>query len=43
MSDAIAPVDFDASGAVEWDLVRELVLESYCLNAPKRLAKHAAP
>ena len=36
-------VDFDASGAVEWDLVGELVLESYCLNAPKRLAKQAAP
>jgi predicted DNA-binding protein (MmcQ/YjbR family) len=36
-------VDFDASGDVEWDLVRELVVESYCLNAPKRLAKLAAP
>ncbi|MDQ6675089.1 MAG: MmcQ/YjbR family DNA-binding protein [Chloroflexota bacterium] len=35
-------VHFDARGAVEWDLVRELVLESYCLNAPKRLAKQAA-
>jgi predicted DNA-binding protein (MmcQ/YjbR family) len=35
-------VDFDASGPIEWDLVRELVLESYCLNAPKRLAKLAA-
>ena len=36
-------VNFDASGAVEWDLVRELVLESYCLNAPKKLAKQLAP
>ncbi len=36
-------VDFDASGAVEWDLVRELVVESYCLNAPKRLARQVAP
>jgi predicted DNA-binding protein (MmcQ/YjbR family) len=34
-------VNFDASGTVEWDLIRELVLESYCLNAPKRLAKQA--
>jgi predicted DNA-binding protein (MmcQ/YjbR family) len=32
-------VNFDASGAVEWDLVRELVIESYCLNAPKRLTR----
>jgi predicted DNA-binding protein (MmcQ/YjbR family) len=36
-------VQLDARGAVDWDLVRELVLESYCLNAPKRLAKQAAP
>jgi predicted DNA-binding protein (MmcQ/YjbR family) len=34
-------VTFDASGAVDWDLIRELVLESYCLIAPKRLAKQA--
>ena len=34
-------ITFDASGAVEWDLIRELVLESYCLNAPKRLASQA--
>jgi predicted DNA-binding protein (MmcQ/YjbR family) len=34
-------VNFDAAGAIEWDLVRELILESYCLNAPKRLAKQA--
>jgi len=36
-------INFDASGAVEWDLVHELVLESYCLNAPKKLAKQVAP
>src|SRR5262249_30027104 len=28
-----------ASGAVDWDEVREWVLESYRLNAPSRLAK----
>ena len=32
-------IDMDASGPVDWDEVRELVLESYCLNAPKLLAK----
>jgi predicted DNA-binding protein (MmcQ/YjbR family) len=36
-------VNFDASGAVDWEVVRELVVESYCLNAPKRLARQAAP
>jgi predicted DNA-binding protein (MmcQ/YjbR family) len=36
-------IDFDASGAVEWDLIQELVLESYRLNAPARLAKQVAP
>jgi predicted DNA-binding protein (MmcQ/YjbR family) len=36
-------VNFDASGAVDWEVVRELVVESYCLNAPKRLASQAAP
>jgi hypothetical protein len=29
----------DASGAVDWQEVRELVVESYCLNAPRRLAQ----
>jgi predicted DNA-binding protein (MmcQ/YjbR family) len=32
-------INIDASGPVDWDEVRELVLESYCLNAPKRLAR----
>jgi predicted DNA-binding protein (MmcQ/YjbR family) len=32
-------IDVDASGDVDWDEIRELVTESYCLNAPKRLAK----
>jgi predicted DNA-binding protein (MmcQ/YjbR family) len=32
-------INIDASGALDWDEVRELVTESYCLNAPKRLAK----
>ena len=31
-------VTVDASGALDWEEIRELVLESYCLNAPKRLA-----
>jgi predicted DNA-binding protein (MmcQ/YjbR family) len=35
-------ITLDASGDVDWDLVTELVLESYTLNAPKRLAKQAA-
>jgi predicted DNA-binding protein (MmcQ/YjbR family) len=35
-------IDVDASGPVDWDEVRELVLESYCLNAPARLAKQVA-
>jgi predicted DNA-binding protein (MmcQ/YjbR family) len=32
-------INIDASGEVDWDEVRELVVESYVLNAPKRLAK----
>ena len=36
-------IDIDASGPLDWDLVRELVLESYRLNAPSRLAKRVAP
>jgi predicted DNA-binding protein (MmcQ/YjbR family) len=32
-------IDMDASGQVDWELLRELVLESYSLNAPSRLAK----
>ena len=32
-------INVDASGPLDWDEVRELVTESYCLNAPKRLAK----
>jgi predicted DNA-binding protein (MmcQ/YjbR family) len=31
-------IDVDASGDIDWDEVGELVVESYCLNAPKRLA-----
>ena len=36
-------INMDARDPVDWDHVRELVLESYCLNAPKRLAKQVAP
>ncbi len=32
-------ISFDARGEVDWEEIRELVVESYCLNAPKRLAK----
>jgi predicted DNA-binding protein (MmcQ/YjbR family) len=32
-------IQFDASGEVDWDEIRELVKESYVLNAPRRLAK----
>jgi predicted DNA-binding protein (MmcQ/YjbR family) len=32
-------INLDASGPLDWDEIRELVLESYCLNAPKRLAR----
>jgi predicted DNA-binding protein (MmcQ/YjbR family) len=35
-------IHVDASGPVDWDEVRELVIESYCLNAPRRLAKQVA-
>jgi predicted DNA-binding protein (MmcQ/YjbR family) len=31
-------IDVDGSGELDWDEIRELVIESYCLNAPKRLA-----
>ena len=29
-------------GEVDWDEIRELAIESYCLNAPKRLAAQVA-
>ena len=32
-------INVDASGPLDWDEVREWVLESYCLNAPRSLAK----
>jgi predicted DNA-binding protein (MmcQ/YjbR family) len=32
-------INVDVSGKLDWDEVRELVVESYVLNAPKRLAK----
>lgn len=32
-------ITVDASGPLDWDEVRELVTESYLLNAPKALAK----
>jgi predicted DNA-binding protein (MmcQ/YjbR family) len=32
-------INVDTSGAMDWDEVRELVVESYILNAPKRLAR----
>ena len=31
------------TGSVDWDEVRELVTTSYCLIAPKTLARQAAP
>jgi predicted DNA-binding protein (MmcQ/YjbR family) len=36
-------ITVDASGPLDWDEMRELVVESYCLNAPRRLAELAAP
>jgi predicted DNA-binding protein (MmcQ/YjbR family) len=36
-------ITIDASGPLDWDEVRELVLESYSLNAPARLAKLVSP
>jgi predicted DNA-binding protein (MmcQ/YjbR family) len=35
-------IQIDASGPLDWDEVRELVVESYCLNAPKPLARRLA-
>jgi predicted DNA-binding protein (MmcQ/YjbR family) len=35
-------INVDASGELDWDEVRELVVESYVLNAPKRLARAVA-
>jgi predicted DNA-binding protein (MmcQ/YjbR family) len=35
-------INVDAGGALDWDEVRELVVESYVLNAPKRLARAIA-
>jgi predicted DNA-binding protein (MmcQ/YjbR family) len=32
-------ITVDAGGPLDWDEIRELVIESYCLNAPKRLAR----
>ena len=32
-------INVDASGPVDWDEIREWVIESYCLNAPARLTK----
>jgi predicted DNA-binding protein (MmcQ/YjbR family) len=32
-------ITVDASGAVDWDEIRDWVLESYRLNAPSRLAR----
>ena len=31
-------VRLDRTGALDWDEVAELIAESYCLTAPKRLA-----
>jgi predicted DNA-binding protein (MmcQ/YjbR family) len=31
-------ITVDAGGTLDWDEIRELVVESYRLNAPKRLA-----
>jgi predicted DNA-binding protein (MmcQ/YjbR family) len=36
-------ITVDASGELDWDEIRELVQESYCLNAPKRLARMVRP
>ena len=35
-------INVDASGELDWDEVRELVVESYVLNAPKRLGRAIA-
>ena len=35
-------VTFDASGPVDWEELRELVLESYQLNAPTPLARQVS-
>ena len=35
-------INVDASGTLDWDEVHELVVESYILNAPKRLARAIA-
>jgi predicted DNA-binding protein (MmcQ/YjbR family) len=35
-------INVDTSGDLDWDEVRELVVESYVLNAPKRLARAVA-
>ena len=35
-------ITVDASGPMDWDEVREWVVESYCLNAPSKLAKRVA-
>jgi predicted DNA-binding protein (MmcQ/YjbR family) len=35
-------ITVDASGAVDWDEVREWVVESYRLNAPSKLARQVA-
>jgi predicted DNA-binding protein (MmcQ/YjbR family) len=32
-------IRYDATGEVDWDLIGELVVESYTLNAPKKLAR----
>jgi len=32
-------ITVDASGPLDWDEIRELVVESYVLNAPRRLAR----
>jgi hypothetical protein len=36
-------VRLDLDNAVDWDEVAEMIAESYCLVAPKRLAAQVAP
>jgi predicted DNA-binding protein (MmcQ/YjbR family) len=35
-------INVDTSGDLDWDEVRELVIESYVLNGPRRLARAVA-
>ena len=36
-------IRLDRTAAADWDEVAELITESYCLTAPKRLAAQVGP